>query len=325
MQPIFALALYASAFLAIIFLVNAVTRFVRIARGLDDETVDRRLLREVSVSETGPTGLSLLRGRVAGEQPWLRFIPFLPNLLRLMQVSGTDAGLGTVLGFMAGLGLLIFFILFLIVPAFLIPISMVGAALGGIGLVVMYLSSAKKRRLAKFEQGLPDAIDLITRSLKIGHPISGAMAVVARELPEPISSEFAASFDQITYGQDVATAFNEMARRVPVQDLGYLAMAIQIQQEAGGNLVESLSQLSTVIRDRFRMFRKVKALTAEGRFSAWFLSAFPFVMVFAVQLIRPDYYTQVMDMPIFWPLVGVTFLLLCVNVIAMRVITTIKV
>src|SRR5258708_27544604 len=101
-----------------------------------------------------------------------------------------------------------------------------------------------------------------------------------------------------------------MAERVPVLDLGYFTMAIQIQQEAGGNLVESLSKLSQVIRERFRMFRKVRALTAEGRFSAWFLSGFPLVVLLGIQLVKPDYYTQVMDVPIFPQLVAPTVILL---------------
>src|SRR5262245_26153561 len=116
-----------------------------------------------------------------------------------------------------------------------------------------------------------------------------------------------------------------MAGLVPVQDLGYVAMAIQIQQESGGNLVESLSKLSTVIRGRFRMFRKVRALTAEGRFSAWFLSVFPVALIFIVQLIKPDYYTQVMDIPVFPYLVAATLILLIINVVAMRMITNLKV
>jgi tight adherence protein B len=102
-------------------------------------------------------------------------------------------------------------------------------------------------------------------------------------------------------------------------------MAVQIQQESGGNLVESLAKLSTVIRGRFRMFRKVKALTAEGRFSAWFLSLFPIALVFLVLLAKPDYYSQVMDVPSFPYLLGLTLGLLAINVIAMRIITKIRV
>ncbi len=151
------------------------------------------------------------------------------------------------------------------------------------------------------------------------------MGAIARELPAPISAEFATAFQEVSYGQDIPAALLKMTERVPLPDLRYVAMAVQIQQESGGNLVESLSKLSVVIRDRFRLFRKVKALTVEGRFSAWFLSCFPAVVVLGIQAVKPDYYTRVMDFPYFPHLVTVTVILLIVNVIAMRLITKIEV
>src|SRR5262252_10435807 len=220
---------------------------------------------------------------------------------------------------------IIFVAFALLIPLRFFVLSMPFAPLLGIGLILLYLMNARKKRIAKFEEQLPDAIDLIVRSLKIGHPLSGAMSVVGRELPAPICTEFAAAFEQVTYGQDIPTAFQQMAERVRLQDLGYFSMAVQIQQEAGGNLVESLSKLSAVIRSRFRMFRKVKSLTAEGRFSAWFLSIFPFALIPIIQFIKPDHYTQVMDLAIFPYLVAITIFLLGVNIVAMRIITNIKV
>jgi tight adherence protein B len=226
---------------------------------------------------------------------------------------------------MIALSILFVILATLIVPPQFLMLALIAAPASGIALVLLYVLRARNQRRDKFESQLPDAIDLIVRSLKVGHPLSGAMSVVARELPAPISTEFQTAFDEVSYGQDIPTAFSKMAERVPLPDLGYLTMAIQIQQESGGNLVESLAKLSTVIRERFRMFRKVKALTAEGRFSAWFLSVFPFFLVFAITFIKPDYYTQVMDIPVFNQLVMVTIVLLIINVIAMRIITSLKV
>jgi tight adherence protein B len=212
-----------------------------------------------------------------------------------------------------------------VVPARFVVLSIPLAFIFGIGVVLLYLRRARKKRLALFQEQLPDAIDLIIRSLKVGHPLSGALSVIARELAAPISTEFSAVFQEVSYGQDIPTALANMAKRVPVPDLQYMVMAVQIQQESGGNLVESLSKLCGVIRDRYRMFRKVKALTVEGRFSAWFLSLFPVVIIFGIQAVKPDFYTKVMDFRFFPHLVVLTVILLLVNVIAMRIVTTIKV
>jgi tight adherence protein B len=110
-----------------------------------------------------------------------------------------------------------------------------------------------------------------------------------------------------------------------VPDLAYLAMAVQIQQESGGNLAESLSKLAAVIRDRARMFRKVTALTAEGRFSAWALSIFPLGIAGVIQLIQPDYFTRVADFVYFPHLVVLAVVMLVLNVVAMQVLTTLRV
>ena len=99
----------------------------------------------------------------------------------------------------------------------------------------------------------------------------------------------------------------------------------QIQHGTGGNLAEALNGLAKVIRDRFHMFSKVRAITAEGRWSSWFLSLFPIVMLIAVQAVKPDYYTQVADRPLFTPLAAITVVLLVLNILFMRLLTKIKV
>ncbi len=324
MQPIFALVLYGLLFIGAFFLADAAVGLIRAAQGKGDDDVERRL----TSSATGRTKIeaqhNVLR-RQDAKRVWGRFIPFFPRFVRLVDSSGTGNSPERALVWVAVISTLAFVPLSILLSSALFPVSFVSALLSGVGLVLLHLRRARAKRMAKFEEQLPDAIDLIVRSLKVGHPLSGAMAVVGRELPHPISTEFATAFDAVSYGQDIPTAFTKMTERIPVADLGYFAMAVQIQQESGGNLVESLSKLSQVIRERFRMFRKVKALTAEGRFSAWFLSVFPFVLVLGIQLVKPDYYTQVMDVPIFPQLVAATVILLGINVVAMRVITNIKV
>jgi tight adherence protein B len=323
MPTILVLIVYLFIAIGAYLIVDALGGLLRAARGADDEAVERRIQRHSLRLRSGET-YDIVRQR-AGMDAWQEYVPFYPRFLRLVNTSGAGISLQRALGLMAIIAFIALILSALLLPLFLVPLSFIVAPVIGIGSVLLYLVKARLKRIRKFEEQLPDAIDLIVRSLKIGHPLSGAMAVVGRELPEPTGSEFAAAFEKVSYGLDIPTAFAEMAERVPVQDLGYVSMAIQIQQEAGGNLVESLAKLSTVIRGRFRMFRKVKALTAEGRFSAWFLSFFPVALILLVQLIKPDYYTQVMDIPVFPYLVLATVILLTINVIAMRIITNIKV
>ncbi len=323
MQPIYAIILYGCLMVGVYLVVDAIAGFLRRAGG--DKAVERRLATPTLVRVQSGAHVNVLRAKGGLSAAWQEFVPFYPRFLLLLDTSGTGMTIQRALGIMAAVSLVAFVFLAFVVPLRYFALSIPFAPVIGIGAVLLYLLKARKNRRNKFEEQLPDAIDLIVRSLKVGHPLSGAMSVVGRELPPPICIEFAAAFEEVTYGQDIPAAFAKMADRVKLQDLGYLSMAIQIQQESGGNLVESLSKLSGVIRGRFRMFRKVKALTAEGRFSAWFLSFFPFFLIFAIQLIKPDYYTQVMGLPVFPYLVAATFILLTINVFAMRIITNIKV
>ena len=324
MESIPAIALYGLLFVGVLFLVSALSGLVRIARGVDDEAIERRLANPADPKARAERQRGVLQARTAASR-WAQRIPYYARFLRLVQSSGVGATVNAVLAITAVIAVIAFVALMLLVPAAYMPFAAIAAGALSITIVVLHLIRARSKRFAKFQEQLPDAIDLIVRSLKVGHPLSGAMGVVGRELSAPIAAEFSTAFNEVTYGQDIPSAFAKMAERVPLADVGYLTMAVQIQQESGGNLVESLSKLSAVIRERFRMFRKVKALTAEGRFSAWFLSIFPFVVAVCIQLIKPDYYTQVMDFAYFPQLVLATIILLVINIVAMRVITALKV
>jgi tight adherence protein B len=216
-------------------------------------------------------------------------------------------------------------VLAFVLPPQYLPLAIIIAPILGFLLVVLYLRMLANKRCAKFEEQLPDALDLMVRSLRVGHPVSAAISTIARELPAPIGPEFAIAAEEVTYGHDIPTAFRAMAKRVAVQDLGFLNVVLQVQQDSGGNLVEALAGLSKVIRERFRMFRKVKSLTVEGRISAWILSLFPIVLVFLLRLVKPNFFDQVMELEIFPLLVVIAIFLFTINVIAMRMITAIKV
>lgn len=157
----------------------------------------------------------------------------------------------------------------------------------------LMLRMMRSRRQRKFGGQFPDALDIIVRSLRAGHPVPIAINMVAREMPDPIGTEFGIIADEITYGADLETAMRNLYYRVGQEDLPLFVTAVAIQSSTGGNLGEILSNLSGVIRQRFKMRRKVRSLAAEGRASALILSSLPIGMFFMVQLVTPDFYASV--------------------------------
>lgn len=146
----------------------------------------------------------------------------------------------------------------------------------------------RSKRFGKFEQGLPEAMDLMVSSLRVGHSLNSSLGLVTRESPEPIRSEFRICFDEQNYGLELRTAMENMVARVPIQDLRIVVTAILVQKESGGNLAEVLDKVAYVIRERFRLKRQVMTHTAQGRLTGWILSVMPVVLGIALYLINPE-------------------------------------
>jgi len=163
------------------------------------------------------------------------------------------------------------------------------------GLILPYfvLRYLRNRRQKQFAAQFPDSLDMITRSLRAGHPVPIAISMVAREMRDPIGSEFGIIADEITYGADLETALRNLYFRVGQDDLPLFVTAVAIQGSTGGNLGEILENLSKVIRERFKMRRKIKSLAAEGRASALILSSLPIGMFLVIQIVAPDFYAGV--------------------------------
>ncbi len=195
----------------------------------------------------------------------------------------------------------------------------------GVGAVFFWVSSKANKRLSMIEEQLPDAVELMVRSLRVGHPFSSAIQIVAKEVQDPLASEFGMISDEAAYGRDVGDALKEMADRLDMQDMRFLAVAVTIQQTSGGNLAEILAGLAKVIRARFRLFRRVKAITAEAKWSGKFLSAFPIVALIVINVSDPNYYDEVRDHAMFIPACFAVGIMLALNLIVMRILTDIKV
>ena len=205
------------------------------------------------------------------------------------------------------------------------PVRIIVAILMGIGGVYVWVNNKAKKRMSLLEEQLPDAVELMVRSLRVGHPFSSAIANVAKEISDPLGTEFGMIADESSYGRDVAESLKEFAERMDSQDLRFLAVAVTIQQQSGGNLAEILEGLAKVIRARFKLFRRVRAITAEAKWSGMFLSAFPIGALVMINIIQPNYYDDVKESPSFIPACLIVAVFLVVNVVFMKIMVNIKV
>ena len=195
----------------------------------------------------------------------------------------------------------------------------------GVGAVFFWVSHKAGKRMSMIEEQLPDAVELMVRSLRVGHPFSNAISIVSKEIQDPLASEFGVIADEAAYGRDLGEALKDMAERLDMQDLRFLAVAVTIQQQSGGNLAQILAGLAKVIRARFRLFRRVKAITAEAKWSGKFLSGFPLAALVVINLGDPHYYDEVRDHPYFIPACFIVGMFLVLNLFVMRILTNIKV
>ncbi|SEL18930.1 tight adherence protein B [Roseovarius azorensis] len=184
-------------------------------------------------------------------------------------------------------------------------------------LPLLIMMSIRDARRQKLSAQLPDALDLMARGLRAGHPLNTSIATVAETMPDPIGTEFGILVDQISYGDEMVVAVRKLAERVPTEDFRYLAASIAIQHGTGGNLGRILTVLSQVMRGRAMTRRKIKAMSAEGRVSAVILSCIPFLMVGLNSIITPEYYGGVVGDPLFIPLAFTALTLIALNALVL--------
>lgn len=202
---------------------------------------------------------------------------------------------------------------------FLPPLPAAGLALALALLApIAVVKALRQRRVERITAQLPDALELMARGLKVGHPLNTSIGAVAREMPDPIGTEFGLIFDQVSYGDDLVSAVNDFSDRVDIEDVHYLAVSIAIQHGTGGDLARVVDLLAKTIRARISMRRRIQALSAEGRLSAVILTAVPFFLFFSVSMGSPDYYRGVMDDPLFLPMAVVTGVLIVANALILR-------
>lgn len=204
------------------------------------------------------------------------------------------------------------------------PIALpIGLAVSGAALVFI-IRVIRGRRIAKFQQQLPDVVDIIVRGLRAGHPLVTAFSLVAKETSDPAGTEFGIAFDEITFGLDVPSAVRNLWGRVGDPDLLYLVTAISVQTQSGGNLADVLTRLSYMLRERSKLRLKVQAMTAEGRLTSGLLTVLPLILMGAISLINPKYYGDVWNEPAFRTAMYTAGVLLFVGNIILRRLVNFK-
>ncbi|MGX9993127.1 type II secretion system F family protein (plasmid) [Rhizobium sp. Z1P35] len=284
------LLLYAAVFTAALVAVEAVMRgyFKTSER---HRAVNHRLsLLEVS-DDHRKTYSDMLKERGAGGS-W-RQTPLMQRLLQFYAQSGIKFDAKRFALFAIAGALLTWLVVQILlpntlfrVPAFLLICLLIPA------LVVW---RARVRRMRKFEQKLPEALDVANRSLAAGHPLPAAISLVAREMPDPIGTEFGLLSDELTYGVTLDDALVNLADRVGVEDLNLLAISLSVQAGTGGNLVEILQNLSKTLRDRMLLKAKVRAISSEGRITAIVMSMYPFLLYAMIKALSPTYFDPVWE------------------------------
>jgi tight adherence protein B len=162
----------------------------------------------------------------------------------------------------------------------------------------IYVKQMKNRRLRKFEEQFPEAIDLIGRALRAGHAFTTGLVMVAEEIPKPVGEEFKLLYDRQNFGMPVPEAMKQFAERIPLIDARFFVTAVLTQRETGGNLGEVLDNLASVIRDRFRVKRQVRVLTAHGRITGWILAGMPPALATAMLVIAPNHMKMLISDPL---------------------------
>jgi tight adherence protein B len=314
--------IYAFIFVGVFMMVEGVYLLIYGKTLKREKKFNRRLALLQDGKDTEEV-LNILRSEREGVEKHDR-LPVIGPLIELARHASIVLTIPQILMSLVGL-VIVSFLLLTVFTGAVIQIRIVVALITGYAAFYIWLRGKAKKRISLFEEQLPDALDLMVRSLRVGHPMTAAIGIVAREMADPLGTEFGLIADEATYGMKVTEALDRMSKRVPVEDLRFVSIAVSIQATSGGNLAEILDGLSKVIRSRFKLFRKVRAITAEARWSGWFLSVFPIIALLLVQVVQPDYYDRVSDHPLFLPGAILTFILLVVNIIFMRILVNIKV
>jgi tight adherence protein B len=278
-------------FLACLFLTYTLYLFTSRASDAKRALLKERLADAIrSSAHSTDIDVQLARQELLSEIPWVNRvlikIQVSSKLKRMIDQADVHITVMRLVLFSLTAGVLAFLAVSMISTSYLL---MIFAAFLATALPFLHIHSKRKKRLKKFLQLLPDALDLMSRGLSAGHAFTEALHMVATEMPEPISMEFRKTYEEQNLGLSLKLALENLVQRVPLLDLRMCVTAVMIQRETGGNLSELLEKVAYTIRERFRIMEDLKTMTLSSRWSAWLLCALPIFLAIYVTIMNPNY------------------------------------
>lgn len=313
------------AFVAVVLLIEGLYLTWNTYRSPEAKKVTHRL-QALAAGALAEHETLLLKQRLLSELPIVQRLLFtLPRLRefdRLLEQSGLQITVGRLLLIAVLLGGAAF-----AAAAFFHLPSWLTLALAAAAASLPFLHVLRRRtaRIRNLERQLPDALDLIGRALRAGHAFPSGLQMVGEEMPDPIATEFRLTHEEVNYGISLKQALINMGARVPSTDMRYFIIAVLIQRDTGGNLTEVLQNLSSLIRERFKLLEKVRVLAAEGKLSAWIVGLLPFGLAGMVNLINPGFMQVLWTDPIGLKMIGVMLSMMLFGIVWMRQIIRIHV
>lgn len=284
----------------------------------------KRMRQHLQLQDPGTA--TLIREQYLGKlSPFERSIeklPFMQSLSRVIEQSGESTSVAKVL-FKSVLIALV-----AATAVFFYSRSVLFAALAGIPFVfvpIVLLLRKRAARIVLFEEQLADSLGVMSRALKSGHPLNETFNLISEEMQDPIASEFGRVFSDLNYGMPIKAALQSLLVRIPSVSLHSFVTAVLIQNESGGGLAEILENVAEVIRSRFKLQRKIKTVSAEGRMSAWVLAMVPFALAGLLSITTPGYLPVLFSDPLGQKIILAAFGMLCIGIFWIRRIIRIEV
>jgi tight adherence protein B len=314
-----------TVFLFFLFLVYALFLLASRKTDVREERLKQRVADALQGMGSADDEIQISRDDSIGGTPLinrlLSSLDFVNNLDRMINQADIRITVSRLLAFSLLAGLMAGLAAYTVVNLlFALVLAILAATLP-----ILHIALRRKKRLRKFNSQLPDTLDLLGRSLAVGHAFSESLHQVASEMPDPIATEFRIAFEEQRLGLSTKAALDRLTERVPLLDLRLCVTAMNIQRETGGNLAEILEKVAQTVRERFKLMEDFRTMTTAARGSAWILCALPFGIIFFLTILNPDYMSLLLKDQRGHYILGIAAVLQLVGIITIKKILSIKV